>query len=138
MGPTGTTLPARGVRASTIPAGGEGLRRQALDLPTVVGSAAVAKPGVGAVGAALPEFKAVGTQDVATPERREGNILAGVLRFDFTPLTLKGRAVRQRLALVGRPGGDLASARPGAKVGFRFHLGEFAHSAGNADLPLLV
>ena len=81
-----------------------GSRRQPLDLPGAGGLARVTEAVVQPVGAALPEFDGVGSDDVTAPDRRAGNRASGKFLLDYRPVPFPGRRAGPRPGSAGGPG----------------------------------
>ena len=92
------------------------LRREAVDLPGIVGLAAVAEAVVEAVGAALPELDQSGHENVTAPAIGQGDRLIFAACFESGVLPFKGGSVRQDPALFTGRGRELAGSRAGLKI----------------------
>src|SRR6266852_5427923 len=102
--------------SSAVMKSGGRLRGQPLDPPTVLGMSLVAQTVVQPAGPSLPEFDAVGVDEVAAPVVREGNVAVrealGGRRYQLFELVAAGEGP----ALGRGPGSQARAPRAGVEV----------------------
>ncbi len=111
------------------------LRREAVDLPGVVGLAGVEEAVVESVFSALPKFDGLGGDAVAAPECGQWHFSIGELAFDFRKFLFEDLPGGQHTALARGPGAQPAFEGACKKIFEGLGSGDFFGPAGKVHLP---